>query len=350
MGVGENFIGNTRFHVDRHDLAFEALGEAHRFGDAVLGRVVQAFVMRRADIERDPGDALALGHPARRAHQPLADWGFVQADENAILRRPRPGNGVRAHVMHHLRIHALGCDAHRQLAQGGEIALREEVRDGAARLLGHVDLALAQPLDEVVRRQVDQLDLAGQFQDLVGQRLADLDTRDPGDDIVQALDVLDVQRGVDVDAGGEQVLDVLVTLFVAAARDVGMRKFIDEHQLGLALQHAVDVHLAEIAAAIENLLARHDLQPAQQRFRLSPAMRLDDADDDILALGQMRLGGLQHGVGLAHARKRPEKDLQFASALALGFFEEIFGCGALIVLGHDQLSGGRNFLGKRVES
>ncbi len=107
-----------------------------------------------------------------------------------------------------------------------------------ARLLGHVNLALAQALDEIVGRQVHQLDFARQLQHLVGQRLAHLNAGDARHHVVQALDVLNVERGVNVDAGGQQVFNVLIALFVAAAGDVGVRQFVDQHDLRLALQKA----------------------------------------------------------------------------------------------------------------
>ena len=85
-------------------------------------------------------------------------------------------------------------------------------------LLGHVDLALPQALEQVVGRQVDQLDLVGSLEDRVGHGLAHGDAGDLRDDVVQALEVLDVERRVDVDAGVEQLLDVLPALGVARAR------------------------------------------------------------------------------------------------------------------------------------
>ena len=43
--------------------------------------------------------------------------------------------------------------------------------------------------------------------------------------------MLDVERGADVDAGGEQLLDVQVALGVAAAGRVGVGELVDQHQL-----------------------------------------------------------------------------------------------------------------------
>ncbi len=68
------------------------------------------------------------------------------------------------------------------------------------------------------------------------------------DHVVQAFDVLDVQRGVDVDAGGQQFLDIQIALGMAAAGRVGVRQFIHQHQSRAAGQDRVQVHLASASA------------------------------------------------------------------------------------------------------
>ena len=81
-------------------------------------------------------------------------------------------------------------------------------------LLRHVNLALAQTLDQVVGRQIDEFDFIGLIENAVGDGFAYPDAGDPGDDIVQALDMLDVQRRVNADAGGDQLLDIEVALWI----------------------------------------------------------------------------------------------------------------------------------------
>ena len=95
-------------------------------------------------------------------------------------------------------------------------------------------LPRASRLPERHRRQVDELELVGAADDLVGDRLALLDAGDLLDDVVQRLEVLDVQRRDDVDAGLEQLLDVLPALLVARAGDVRVRELVDERDLRAA--------------------------------------------------------------------------------------------------------------------
>ena len=105
----------------------------------------------RLDMERRPrrmqpvGQALGIAHEARSARI-LAD-----ADQDALARRPGPGDGMRLHVGEQLLVDALGGAAQGELAQRRQIARREVVLERALGLLGDVDLALLQPLDQVVR-------------------------------------------------------------------------------------------------------------------------------------------------------------------------------------------------------
>jgi hypothetical protein len=66
------------------------------------------------------------------------------------------------------------------------------VLERALGLLGHVDLALFQALDQIVGREIDELDGVGAVEHRIRYGFADAHARDLGDDVVEALDVLDV--------------------------------------------------------------------------------------------------------------------------------------------------------------
>ena len=57
--------------------------------------------------------------------------------------------------------------------------------------------------------------------------------------------MLDVDRGVDVDPVVEQLFDVEITLGMAAAWRVGMGKLVDQHDLRVAGDNGVEIHLLE---------------------------------------------------------------------------------------------------------
>ena len=63
------------------------------------------------------------------------------------------------------------------------------------------------------------------------------------------------------------------------------------------------------------------------RRRLGPAVRLDDADDDIHALLLEPVALLEHLVGLADAGREAEVDLQPAALLLADQRQELLGVG-----------------------
>ncbi len=92
---------------------------------------------------------------------------------------------------------------------------------------------MGKPAPQRFWRDIDQLDLVGGADDLVGHRFLLLDAGDLSDDVVEAFQVLDVDRRDDGDAGVEQLLDVLPALGILAARGVGVGELVDQHHLRL---------------------------------------------------------------------------------------------------------------------
>ena len=192
-------------------------------------------------------------------------------------------NGTRLHLLEQLVVNAFCRAAECEFAQRGEVGRREVVLERTLGLLGNVDLAFLEALDQVVGRQIDQFDTVGAVENSIGHHLPHAHTRDLRYDIVQALDVLDVDGGVDVDAGVQQLLDVLVALWMAAARDIGVRELVDQDQAGTPPQRGVDVELVQDAIDVDRRLAGNDLEALEQRLGLFAAVRLDHAHDDVHA-------------------------------------------------------------------
>ena len=208
------------------------------------------------------------------------------AHEEPLRRGPGLPDAALRHVAAHLRVHPLGGAAQRQLAQGDQVPLAEEPVDRARGGIGHVDLALAQSLLEHVRRDVHQLDVVGPLQDHVGDRLPHLDAGDAGDDVVEALEVLDVERGVDVDPAGEQLLDVLPPLGVAGAGHVGVRQLVHQQEGGVPRDGGVEVELLEHGVprySTGRLGIRS--RSLQQGRGLRAPVRLHHADHHVESLG-----------------------------------------------------------------
>ena len=214
--------------------------------------------------------------------------------------------------------------AQRELAQRGQIAGLEIVANRTLRLVRDVDLAFVQPLDQVVRGEIDDLDVVGLVENAVGHGLAHPNAGDARDDVVDALDMLDVERGEDVDAGGDQLFDVEIALGVAASGRVGVGQFVDQNELRAPLQDRVDIHLGEAMTLVVNLVPGDDFEPGEQGLGLAAAVGFDNTDDDIDPLAPLGLRRLQHLVGLADAGRGAEENLEPAAALLARGVEQRF--------------------------
>src|SRR5262245_43868393 len=134
--------------------------------------------------------------------------------------------------------------------------------------------------------------------------------RDLRDHVVEALDVLDVDGGVNVDSVSEQLFDVEVTLGMAAAGHVGMRELVDQHDLWVASDDGVEIHLLERLSPVFEPPAGNDLEPFEQSLRFHAPVGFDNADDDIVTVALAGAGLLQHFVGLADAGRGTDEDLE----------------------------------------
>ncbi len=123
-----------------------------------------------------------------------------------------------------------------------------------------VDFAFLETFDQVLGGEIDQLDCIGTVEHRIGHGLAHAHTGDLRDHIVEALDVLDVDGGVDVDAVRQQLLDVEIALGMAAAGDVGVGELVNQNDLRPSGNDGVEVHLLQPLALVLHATARNDLQ------------------------------------------------------------------------------------------
>ena len=306
--IGEDLLGNIAAR-DRNRRSAEPLGEAQEVGDAVALNIAEMLRPGRLDIDRGPWGSQVICRSPRRSDQSRSARSFADADEDSLSRRPRAGNRMRPHMRQQLLVDSLGGAAQRQLAQCGEVARREIVAYRPFCLLRHIDLTLAQALDQVLGGEIDDLDIVRLVEDAVGHRLAHADPGDLGDDIVEALDMLDIECPENIDAGGNYLLDIKIALGMPAAGGVGVGEFVDQNQLRAPLEDRIEIHLGKDVTLVFDLLPRDDLEAFKQCLGLAPAVRLDDADDNIDAFSPLGLSRQQHLIGLADARRGAEKNL-----------------------------------------
>ena len=129
---------------------------------------------------------------------------------------------------------------------------------------------------------------------------------DPLDDVVERLEVLEVDRRDDVDAGVEEVLDVLPALGVAGAGDVGVGQLVDQDQVGPPGQQAVDVHLLERLAPVLDPPAGEDRQVADLGVGLGTPVRPRPSRSPRRCRAPCGATLVEHGERLADAGRRPQ--------------------------------------------
>ena len=171
-----------------------------------------------------------------------------------------------------------------------------------------VDVAVAHPLAKRVRAHVDELDLVGSGQHLVGDPLVDRRAGDRRDRVGDRVEVLDVAGADDVDPGVEDDVDVLPALGPLRARGVRVGQLVDQGDRRMPGEDRVGVHLLDDDAAVLDPTTRHDLQPVEQLGRLGPAVGLHEPDDEVRAAPGPTVALLEHPVGLADARRHAEVD------------------------------------------
>ena len=100
-------------------------------------------------------------------------------------------------------------------------------------------------------------------------------------DVVEALDVLDVDRGVDVDAGVEQLLDVLVAALVAAAGHVAVRQLVDDRDARLAREQGIEIELGELPVLVGDVAGAAAPPGRRAGLGFDAAVGFDQADDHV---------------------------------------------------------------------
>ncbi len=134
--------------------------------------------------------------------------------------------------------------------------------------------------------------------------------------------MLDVQGRVDVDPAVEQLLDIEVAFRVAAALGVGVGQLVDQHPVRSPGEDSVEIHLLEQLPLVGQLDARDNLEAGKQGLRFRAPMGLDDADDDVETVGDLRPAGDKHLVGLADPRSSTQKDLQATACFRPGLLQQ----------------------------
>ena len=198
----------------------------------------------------------------------------------------------------------------------------EVVAERGVDLLGRVDVAVGHAAAQRLGGHVDQLDLVGGPDDRVGHRLALLDAGDPLDHVVERLEVLDVDGGDHVDARRRAAprRPASASRCGSRARWCGpARRRARPRAGGRGRRRRPSPRSVRRGTSIAP--AGHDLEVAELRGGLGPAVGLDEADDDVGAALVAAPALVEHGEGLAHARRGAEVDAQLAAGHGVSLVE-----------------------------
>ena len=160
-------------------------------------------------------------------------------------------------------------DAVGDLAQGDfpqqlQILPREEVVHRGFGALGAVDLSLLEAAQQLVRLDVDEPHFVRAVKEGIRNGLLHLDLGDVLHHVVETLQVLHVHGGVHVDPGGKQLLHILKALFIAHARGIRVRQFVDQDELGVPLDRLVQVELLKLDVPVRDHLGRKLGSPSRR--------------------------------------------------------------------------------------
>ena len=253
-----------------------------------------------------------------RAH-PVPPPRHAHRATDQLLRGGAPGHRDDDVLRGSLDAAALGADAfgdeaQADLAQRGEVAGAEEVVQRGVHPVRGVHVAVLHALAQRLGGDVDELHLVGCVEDGVRHRLLDPHPGDLLDEVLDRLEVLDVHGADHVDAGVAEVLDVLPPLGVAEPGSVGVRQLVDERDVRPPGDHRVEVHVGQRRTPVRDLDARDHLERADGLGRARSPVRLDEPDDDVLAILAPVATLAEHRERLAGARRGPEVHLEQAAS------------------------------------
>ena len=237
-GAGELQDGRGDVVAD-HELqaAAKVLGQHPLLLDLRGGRADRAVGPHHMDgDQRTPGHPAGDPGPSAQQHRPLGAAG--QRDHHPIPGGPGAADAVLRAVPVQTLLDPVGHPQQGKFAQRRQVALAEVVAQRGVDPVRRVDVAVRHPPAQRLRGHVHQFDLLGGPDHLVRHGLGLLDAGDGGDHVVQRFQVLHVHRGDHVDARGEQLIDVLPTLLVAATGRVGVRQLVHQRHVGVSVQDA----------------------------------------------------------------------------------------------------------------
>lgn len=266
----------------------------------------------------------ALGYARAARDQLLRCRTRADAYRNSFLYLPMVAKTFPPQIRIEAAIDRAGYLAQRQFTQRHQVAASKEIGERSFHSVLRINIPALHAHLQRLWRQIRHHHLIRALHHPIGNGLAN---RDPGDALncrPQAFDVLNVDRGQNVDLRSQKLQNIFVSLAVLAARNVGMRQLIDQHDIGLALQNRVHVHLLKKRALVFDRFERHTLHLAGQFRRALASVRLDHTGNNVFPAACAADCLAQHVVRLAYARSIAQENFEYPRDLFFrGFFQPV---------------------------
>ena len=205
--------------------------------------------------------AESIRHPGCRTYDLRIGGRGGQTYENMFLRRT-----AALPVGYVLRyfIHSVGTAAQSQLPQSDQCGKIRQAFLRTSAFLSAVRIRLLSAFDQLLRLDIHQLHLIRSVKNAVGNPFSDSDTGNRIHNVIETLDVLHIDSGIDIDAAVQQLLHILIALQMTGACGIFMSQFIDDQQLRFSFNGPVQVEFPRHSVFRHPFLWRQCLQLLQQ--------------------------------------------------------------------------------------
>ena len=114
------------------------------------------------------------------------------------------------------------------------------------------------------------------------------------------------------------------------ARSVCVRQFVDDHDIRLAREDRIEIHLLQLDLAVVNALSRYHFEIADSREGFLTAVRFNEANDDVHAGAPRDVRIVEHANGFPDSGGHAEVDLQppASAAIGAGKAQQLIGVGS----------------------
>ena len=316
MGEIQHRIGNASSRQN-YDFTTQLFGKVEGTCKRITAWIACLTRLRRFDVDDIPWSVKICCQPMRDAYKSFCISVRSHTSHDTSAGAPGTSNRLSLHVAAHIFVNTSGGITQRQFPQRQQISSTEEAVHRLFCLVGDIDFAFSQPLLQRFGRDIDDLDLACQLEDVIRYCLLLANAGDLVDNVNSTLNVLNVEGRKNADACIQQFLHILEPLLVSAPWKICVSKFIYQNNGWFACKDSVKIQIIELETTIDDGASRDNLQILDKRLSFCSPMSLDEADNNIYPLVLEVSCFFEHPVRLADAGGVAEVYLQVT--LVVGF-------------------------------